>query len=75
MKTTRQYRYEFRRNGKTILGRWTDDHDTAMDRMARRIGPFHRPGIVAGDGDRYPDGSHPGVARNGGGLALSTRDL
>lgn len=70
----KQYRYEYRRNGEKIRTLWTADEDLAAHRMKMRIGEFHAPGKVAGDGDRNKDGSHPGCPRNGGLLSLCVRD-
>lgn len=64
-----KYRYEYRRNGVTLRTQWSD-RETARERMAERIGPFHEPGRVSSDGDSRFDGSHPGCARNGGLLSV-----
>lgn len=68
-RSTMKYRYEYRRNGVTLRTQWSD-RETARERMAERIGPFHEPGRVSSDGDSRFDGSHPGCARNGGLLSV-----
>ena len=67
-----QFRYEFRRNGDTIKTQWADPV-TAHERMSSRIGAFHAPGRVSGDIECNSDGSHGGVARNGGLLSRAVR--
>ena len=69
-----QFRYEFRRNGDTIKTQWADPV-TAQERMSRRIGAFHAHGRVSGDLECNIDGSHGGVARNGGLLSRDVRTV
>ncbi len=73
MKTI-EYRYTYTRYGITRRTRW-GSRDDAQQRMARRIGPFHDCGMVAGDGDSNRDGSHNGCARAGGLLTRESRSL
>jgi hypothetical protein len=43
--------------------------------MSSRIGAFHAPGRVSGDMECNSDGSHGGVARNGGLLSREVRTV
>lgn len=69
------FRYQFRHNGWVRQTMWHTTEETARECLSRFIGEFHRPGTVAGDGDRNPDGSHPGCPRNGGLLSLDVETL
>lgn len=69
-----EYRHSFRRDGDIIRTTWTTNQEQSLERISKRIGyGIHECGVVAGDGNGNPDGSHPGCPRNGGLLSRETR--
>jgi len=69
------YQYEYHRHDRRIKTRWYADRDAALERMEKRLNTMlHHVGVVAGDGNRAPDGSHSGCPRANGLLCLNVRE-